>query len=259
MSIISTIQNLDDKEIELIFKNEDAQKPISVCQYQQYRWLRIYDDTIQSVVDTEKPGEVIVPACQAMLLSLCFVERAQNALILGSGGGALERFFCQYLPAVKLVPIEKSRQIINIARDYFFYPPDIAVGNGRADHFLADFPNKFDLIYCDIFEGNKHANCVSTALFHQDMQKRLSKNGVAAINLLTKNQAELAEAIRCIREAFLWTALYLVPDYHNAVVFAGNRSLDKNTAFYKKLLQAVFKETNIAACMRRIEVLSDRY
>lgn len=258
MSIISTLQDLRDDEIECIFESESNTPKIRVQQHKNYRWLQIDDDTIQSLIDTDDPCQVIVPAYQSMLLSLLFVETPNNALILGSGGGSLERFLYRHFPQIRLIPIEKCRQVISVTRDYFFYPENIAVGNGRADHFLVDFPKTFDLIFCDIFEAGKHPDCLSTPLFHQHMSERLSENGVAVINLLTTDQVALAEILTCARSVYPYAALYLVSGYQNAVLYASNFPLNKDELFNAHLLQSVLPDINVQYSVKKIEPLLKR-
>ena len=258
MSIISTLQELSNDEIECVFESEGDTPKIRVQQHKHYRWLVIDDDTIQSLVDVDDPSLIVVPAYQAMLFSLLFVEAPENCLVLGSGGGSLERFLCQYFPQIKLIPIEKSRQIISIARDYFFYPENIAVGNGRADHFLVDFPKSFDLIYCDIFESGRHPDCLATELFHQHMLERLSENGVAAINLLTTDQVSLADVLTCARSVYPHVALYLVPGFQNAVLYVSAQAINKAELFNAHLLQSVMRDVDLQSSVKRIEALQKR-
>ena len=258
MSIISTLQELSDDEIECVFESEGDTPKIRVKQHKRYRWLLIDDDTIQSLIDIEDPCQIVVPAYQAMLFSLLFVETPRNALILGSGGGSLERFLCRHFPQIKLIPIEKSRQIIDVARDYFFYPENIAVGNGRADHFLVDFPKSFDLIYCDIFDAGKHPDCLATPLFHQHMLQRLTEDGIAAINLLTTDQVSLADILTCARSVYPHVALYLVPGFQNAVLYASAQPIDKQELFNAHLLQSVLRDVDIQSSVRKIEPLLKR-
>lgn len=258
MSIISTLQELRDDEIECVYESDSDTPKIRVQQHKHYRWLLIGDDTIQSLIDIEDPYQIIVPAYQAMLFSLLFVETPSNALILGSGGGSLERFLYRHFPHIRLIPIEKSRQVINVARDYFFYPENIAVGNGRADHFLVDFPKTFDLIFCDIYDAGKHPECIATELFHRHMLERLSENGVAAINLLTTDQAELAHILTCARSVYPHAALHLVPDYQNAVLFASAAPFNKKELFNAHLLQSVLPDVDVQYSVKRIEPLLRR-
>ncbi|MEM7294123.1 MAG: fused MFS/spermidine synthase [Pseudomonadota bacterium] len=220
MSIVAELQALQEKESLVLRRVETPRHTIQVREYRQYRWLQLGGAAIQSLIDTENPTRVVVPVNQAMLLSLAFLKAPQRALILGSGGGSFERFLRAYNPTIAIASVEKSQQVLELAHEYFCFPDDISVVNGRADHFLADSSHSHDVILCDIFEGEDHPACLATPLFHEQLASRLDKNGLLAVNLLTLDQQSLVEILKCARMHFNHTALYVVPNHNNAVLFA---------------------------------------
>ncbi|MEM7208612.1 MAG: fused MFS/spermidine synthase [Pseudomonadota bacterium] len=258
MSKISELQALEEPQTRILFDLQTPRHKIVVREYQNYRWLQIGGDAIQSVVDTTHKARVVVPVNQAMLMATLFARSVDRVLILGSGGGSFERFFAQEFPRSSITAIEKSQQVIQLAHEFFFYPDSVNIVNGRADHLLVDWPETFDLILCDIFDGEQHPSCLATGLFHQHLSDRLHPTGVVAFNLLTFDQQDLVEILQCARRHFTHTALYAVPDHNNVVLFASKQNdFQFTNDRHRERLVSGMKEFDLSLALDTIHSLPD--
>ncbi len=259
MSIIQKLQALSKSEYALIFELQTAQYLITVREKFPHRWLQMGGSAIQSLVDLENPKHILSPVNQAMLMALLYVEYPKSVLMLGSGGGSFERFFCAYDADIQLTSVENNQHVIALAYEHLFFPPHINIIHDRADHFLVEWPHIFNIILCDIFEGEQHPRCLSTPLFYQQLKTRLDANGVVAINLLTNNHQRLIDVLIAARSVFCWTALFLVPEHYNAVLFVGNQILLPNPNVRgREQLNAYLPEFDVDQSFLQIQQLPDK-
>ena len=255
MSIVARIQALEPDQYATLYEQETLHYRISVCEFEQFRWLRMGGVAIQSLIDTEDGSRVVVPVNQAMLLALVYRQTPDRVLILGSGGGSFERFLGRHLPGSRVTAVERSQQVIGVAQQYFNYPEGVQLVCGRADHFLADASERYDLVFCDIFEGEEHPDCLRSDLFHGNIHARLSDGGIAVYNLLTFNQQSLVEVLSSARRYFAWTSLMVVPDHNNAVLFAAHQ---QPTPLDIHPLQQWLPDADISDLLARVRKLPER-
>ena len=260
MSIIHKLQALSESEYRLIFELQTPRYLITVRETHPHRWLQMGGSAIQSLIDLENPNHILSPVNQAMLMALLYVEYPKSVLVLGSGGGSFERFFCAYHADIKLTSVEKSQHVIALAHEHFFFPPHINIINDRADHFLAEWPHIFNIILCDIFEGEQHPTCLSTPLFYQQLKAKLNANGIVAINLLTTNHQPLIDVLIAARSVFCWTALFVVPEHYNAVLFAGNKIfLANQNVGASEQLKAYLPDFDVEKSFLQIKQLPEKH
>ena len=128
------------------------------------RWIRDPKGAIYSVMNKNKPFELVLPYMQTMMAGLLFQQHPANILILGAGGGAMLRYLVHYFPDSEIIPVDEDINIVRHAKQYFL---DKKSKNNqfvieKAENYLhQDSDKQFDLIFID---GIKRLECLKTSL-----------------------------------------------------------------------------------------------
>ncbi len=113
---------------------------------------------------------------------------ATRCLILGLGGGTLAELVNQKFPDVKIIGVEIDPEIIRLGKKYFRLDkiPNLEVINDDAIKFInkRNSLGKSDLIFVDLYIGDKIPKKVETDDFLINLKKKLSKNGIIVFNRL---------------------------------------------------------------------------
>jgi spermidine synthase len=216
---LSRLSNLDGR---LLYAGDSHGRTIEVREQGDLRWLHFGGHAIQALMRLDRPDELLLPYNIAMLGALLFVDTPRRLLNLGLGSGSFERFFRARMPGLSVTSVESNAAVVDLARQYFFIPQQQAVFIQSADDFLTRHKKTYDLIFCDVFEGDQHPVFMKQAVFYESLSKCLQKDGVVAINLLPKNDTELLNILLAIRRHFAWVWLMEFPDHRNIVLFLMN-------------------------------------
>jgi len=204
----------------LLHRSGDAGNPVEVHEHAGERWVYTGEDSILSLMRLDAPADPVMPNHIAMLAALLFVDRPQSVLNLGFGSGTFERFFIDRLPNTDVVSVDTSSTLVRLARKYFAIRHDRPVIIRPAEQFLHDNTQRFDLILCDIFQGDRHPDCLADAEFHADAARSLAAGGVMAVNLSPATEQGLLEILLPMRRSFAHVLLVSLVDYGNVVVYA---------------------------------------
>jgi spermidine synthase len=167
------------------------------------------EEVVESIVDGEKPHELIAEYTRFMFLSYLFCPRPERVLIVGLGGGSMVHFLKHYDPNVKVDVVEIDPAVISIADQYFDVRSggNVTILHRDAFDYLRATETKYDVIYMDAFLKPKNDTDATgvplqlkTVAFYRDLQKRLTEGGVAAFNL--NPHPGLEEDLATLREAF---------------------------------------------------------
>ena len=199
-----------------------------------YRWFTSDGDFVQSLCDRARPGQVVLPNQLAMLCALAWRQRVDDVLDLGFGCGALAGFFRMRRPTTRVVAVEASTIMVELARRWFDVPADFPVTSASAAHYLAATTTSFDVVLCDIFTGEHHPDCLFDAYFHGAIALPAAR-GVLALNLSPDTDDELTEILVAVRQIFPWVMLASVPAHGNVVVLAGTRRAAAPATFARRL------------------------
>lgn len=204
----------------LLCRSDDAGNPVEVHEHGGERWVYTGEDSILSLMRLDAPADPVMPNHIAMLGTLLFVDRPRSVLNLGFGTGAFERFFGDRLPDTSIISVDTSRTLVEMARKYFAIRPGRPVIIRPAEHYLHDNTRGFDLILCDIFQGERHPDCLTNTNFHADAARSLAPGGVMAVNLSPASEQALLEILLPMRRSFRHVMLVNLVDYGNVVVYA---------------------------------------
>ena len=219
VSVASPFDPLPDSALSRIAAVPARVGQVEVVEWEHYRLLRCGGSSVQSIMDIRQPARVISPVAALLLCALPMTPHAQHALNLGVGGGTLERFLGAYYPELALTSVEESPEVCSLAGE-FFNVDEASVAVTSAQSFLARSSATYDVIFCDLFEGERAAPCVASSQFLEDLKVSTSDLGTVAFNLLALDQAELLSTLHVIREYFGWMLLAEIPSHGNIVVFA---------------------------------------
>lgn len=113
----------------------------------------------------------------------------KNALVLGCAGCTIPRFLVLNYPVCKVLGIEISSQLIDIAKKYFYiqeYDSQFTLIQEDAFSYIEKYPAypHFDIVYVDLFDGDRVPAQILTMEFITSLMARMEKNSLAIINLL---------------------------------------------------------------------------
>jgi spermidine synthase len=155
-----------------------------------YRWM-IFDakfdgrDAIQSEMNKARPTELTMAYSKHMVASLALVEKPKRILIVGLGGGCLQRYLHEAMPETRIDTAELDPAVLAVAKKYFNLKEDarqwVYIGDGRK--FIEQSKDKYDVIMLDAFSATSIPYLLSTKEFLEVTKAHLAEGGVVAANL----------------------------------------------------------------------------
>ncbi len=193
------------------------------------RTLHFSLSLIQSTMNLKDPFALELDYTQAMMSFLLFLQRPQQILMLGLGGGSLAKFCWRHVGSAKIVVVEIDPHVIAF-RDAFELPPDdarlqVIEGDG-ADWVLRSraWPERPDVIVMDAFDRFGLSGSVSSTAFYRSVHDALAGRGIMVANLAGEKDSR-AEHLAMIAEVFDDRLLSLtLPDGNDIVLAFRNPS-----------------------------------
>jgi spermidine synthase len=140
-------------------------------------------------------------------------EWPARVLQVGLGAASITRFLHRYRPATQVTVVEIDAAVVTAARQYFRLPEEsaalrIVLGDGH--EYVATRDRRFDLIVVDGYDGKGRAGMLDSEPFYLNCRRRLTRNGMLSVNLLTRTRGVGASLAR-MRHAFEDRVLALPP------------------------------------------------
>jgi spermidine synthase len=214
-------------EIELAVKSDYSR--IRVRKKDNVRTLGFVrdngDEVIESMVDLDRPHDLIIDYTRFMFLSYLFRPKQEKVLIVGLGGGAMIHFLKHYDPKVKIDVVEIDPKIVEIADKYFGVRSggNVNIITKDAFDYLKNTEARYDVIYMDAFLKPSNDTDktgvplrLKTIRFYKEIQQKLNPAGLVVYNL--NPHATVGEDVKTIREAFPQTYTYELPEWGGYVV-----------------------------------------
>jgi len=150
------------------------------------RNLHIGSDTVQSAMRIAAPNDLELSYTRSMMGFLLFNEKPKSVLMIGLGGGSVAKFIRHRMPDVKIRVIELRERVLTVARRYFALPEnderlEVILGDGA--EFVSRAQVCADIIMVDGYDGESHAEALSTPEFYRDCHDRLNTRGMLVVNL----------------------------------------------------------------------------
>jgi spermidine synthase len=161
-----------------------------------------------------------------------------NVLMIGLGGGSVQRSFAHYYPGVKLETIEIDPAVVRVARSYFNFKESesqkVQVEDGRV--FLRRTRAQYDLIILDAYVQSRYGSSIpqhlATREFFELVRDRLTTNGVVAYNVIGTTagwRADIVGAIwRTLKTVFPQVYAFPAKTSQNVVLIATKSDVKAN-------------------------------
>ena len=182
---------------QIVFQGSSGTHPVVVTEDYPLRSLRFGTCARQSCIDLEYPHRLQLAYGRWMMSALLFVNRPEQVLLLGLGGGGLVHFLHHYYPAMRIRAVEKSATVIRVGRAFFGLGTGAGLEIVQADG--ADFvrepgTDSYDLVLVDLFTPTAMASPLFDADFYRYLSALLRSGGMAVFNLWGSDRTGLARA-----------------------------------------------------------------
>ncbi|MBX2884637.1 MAG: fused MFS/spermidine synthase [Granulosicoccus sp.] len=221
-SPLEIVESIPPDCIDVLLQIEQDQSWIRVSEARGIRWLQIGGESVQSLMAIDAPAKLLLPNHIAMLFGSLLIDEPEDVLCMGLGGGCFERFFAEYYPHCRLTSVESNTEVISVARDYFGIPLEVNVASARAEYFIETSSDRFDLIFCDIFEHENHPECLVENTFYRHSSRCLKPGGVLVLNILQGLDNKLFRILKSLRMSFASVYLCTIDNRGNVIVVASN-------------------------------------
>lgn len=198
------------------------QNSIKVCENIKYRSLYFQNNVLQSRMDRQYPERLCLSYTEYMMLPLLFEHytQPQRILIIGVGGGSFIRFFEHYYSSAKIIGIEFSQRVLDIAQEHFLLKTNSQVqlicDCGRS--FLENCTEDFDLILIDAFDHKGMAETIYSTPFFALCAEHLTSGGIVSCNTWS-GDSRLSENVFDTFKAHFKDSLYCpVPERGNIIL-----------------------------------------
>ena len=186
------------KDVErLLYSKDSRYNRILVYQEGFIRTLRLGVDTTarkQSSIDLKNLNRHLLEYTRLAFAGMLLNNNPQKVLIIGLGGGVIPRAIHGYLPEAEIDVVEIDRDVVEVAKKYFFFRPDerlrVYVSDGRV--FVGRQADKkprpaYDLVFLDAFNNEYIPFHMATREFLQQVAAILHPEGVVVANVFRKN------------------------------------------------------------------------
>jgi spermidine synthase len=159
-----------------------------------------------------------------------FNSEMEHVLMIGLGGGSIQRAYRHYYPDVAVDTVELDPVVVDVAKRFFHVKEDdkhtIVVSDGRL--FLRRTDKKYDAVILDAYSSNRYGSYIphqlATKEFFELLRDAMTENGVVAYNVMGTLQgwrADLLGAVyKTMRTVFPHVYLFPAPDSLNVVLIA---------------------------------------
>ncbi len=199
-----------------------SENAVELYQFLRYRYFCSGAHIVQGAVDTQAPAKVQSPVVAAMLASVHLKQPLTTVLNLGLGCGAIERYLHASHPALSVVTVDNSIDMITLCAKAGLLPEGCSPILSDAADYLEHTTARFDAVFCDLAIGGQQPDMLRSEGFYRGCMKRMNSGSVLTINILCDDNQGLREVCLAARRVFAWTALVEVPGFDNIVLFAAS-------------------------------------
>jgi spermidine synthase len=149
------------------------------------RCLSFNEGIVQSSMRVDDPFALTLGYTRAMMGFLLFDDAPGHVLMVGLGGGSLQKFCYRELPGARITTLEIDPEVIAL-RDRFLIPPDderFRVVEADAAAHLARGETQADVILVDGYNAAGLPENLCSEAFYTDCWRALGARGVLVCNL----------------------------------------------------------------------------
>ncbi len=152
----------------------------------------------------------------------------KKVLVLGMGGGTLINLLKNYNPQIKITAVEIDHEVIGIALKYFkIDKSQTQIVNEDAFKYISKSKGKFDVIFVDLYLGDKLPAESESQKFLEDLKKSLKPKGLVVFNRLYwgRHKKSAEDFIQILESLFAKVETKSVPQFFasNLMIFARNK------------------------------------
>lgn len=179
--------------------------------------------TRQTAVDLSNALRLVIPYSRFMLAAALVEPHPEQVLLIGLGGGGLNRFLRQAYPEAQLNTVELDPVVLDLAREYMGFLPGemdrVHVDDGRA--FFKNNSGRWNWIFVDAYRDSTVPPHLKTQEFYLLLKEHLAPGGVVAFNLHSGSRL-LASDKATLRSVFREVHLFGVSGTGNIIGLAFN-------------------------------------
>ena len=198
---------------------------VEISEERGVRYLHFGSDYVQGAMRIARPYTLELEYTRDLMLPLLLREAPwpSSVLQIGLGAASVTRFLYRNRPRAKLTVVEIAPEVVAAARQFFKLPEDmqrvrVEIAEGHA--YLMETKRNFEFIVVDGFDDRGRSGMLDSLPFYENCRARLGRNGMLAVNLLTRRKGA-GVAVARLREAFQDRVLVIPPsDVGNTVVIA---------------------------------------
>ena len=214
----------------VVYQHHDDEGVLEVVEEKGIRSLHFGTSSRQSSLSLTNPESLQLPYIRAMTSWMLFKEQANNALIIGLGGGSLARHLLYHFPECHVQAVEYRASVVKIARSHFGLPLDtrLKVVVADAEHYVRNHVKthggQHDLLLIDAFDSNGMAESIANLAFFDACHTLLSPDGILVINLWGSEMTAYGHCLQWLEQVFNQKVLVLpVRNRGNLIAVALNR------------------------------------
>ena len=203
------------------FIPDNKGKPF-VYETDEERSLQFNLSAVQSTMRLDDPYELELGYTRAMMGFLLFNPSPRSILMVGLGGGSLQKYCYRNLTDARITTLEINEEVIAL-RDKFLIPADgkrFSIVRTDAVEYLAGACHRTDVILLDGFNAEGLPAGLSSASFYADCKRALHRRGVLAANL-SGSIATLEACLERLHDVFSDQVWYTKVEHDsNLIAFA---------------------------------------
>lgn len=194
-ALVTTYTLLGNGSLKVIHTEPSAFSPVVVFEEYGERCLNFetpHDDGRQTCMDLKEPDKLVFSYTRTMMAALFLRPEPRNVLIVGLGGGSLQRALAKTLPSTQIDTVEIDPAVSRVAQRFFGYKPDdrqrVFIDDGRAFIEQAHREGRhYDIIMLDAFDVGYIPPHLLTREFLQHVRAVLSPGGVLVANTFSRS------------------------------------------------------------------------
>lgn len=226
---MTVLDQLNTDDAELLASEHEGEQQWQVWQNKRYRWLQDGHGLIHSALSLGGELRHCLPHINAMALAFAFTPQPlQRVFIAGIGGGdQLRQIGCLAADASVDV-VDNSAVVVALHRQFFNQGTTrsrLQVSQVDVASAVASLTAEYGLMLIDVLAANASPECLWEPSFYQNCQRCLGDDGVLAVNILPRSEAQLLALAVSLRQLFCKRLLFIpVPACDNVVLLLFKQS-----------------------------------
>lgn len=199
---------------KVIFEADSVYHHIVVAEDTSARYLR-FDRSFQSGMHLNDPYESPFLYAAYAHLGLIFRPQAKRVLMVGLGGGSIQKRFRRDYPEITIDVAELDPMVVEVAKRFFAVKEDtrlqITIQDGRL--FLRRAQQRYDIIILDAYFADSIPFHLATTEFVQLAKSRLEPGGIIVSNIIGALDGPRSSLFRAMYKTFgtAFPGLYSFP------------------------------------------------